>query len=268
MKTNKALAAAIGAILGMSAFPAAMAADGTPTTVINVFPEGTATAAAAAEAPEGDHSFSANVALVSNYVFRGQSQTDNGPAIQGGFDYTYNPLNLYIGTWASNVESSGFDGANMELDVYGGWRPTFDNLSFDFGALGYLYPGNDGNGDDIDTLELKAGVSYDFGFVTPGFTFFYSPDWYQTDDSAQRYELSAAIPLPMDFKLVAKYGWNTFDYNDDNDYQDWSVALTTEVVGVTLGVAYSDTTGFDERVYCGAPFQCGSQFIASVSKSF
>ena len=58
------------------------------------------------------------------------------------------------------------------------------------------------------------------------------------------------------------------DYNDDNDYQDWSVALTTEVVGVTLGIAYSDTTGFDERVYCVAPFQCGSQFIASVSKSF
>jgi uncharacterized protein (TIGR02001 family) len=221
-----------------------------------------------AEEAEEVHSFSANVALVSNYVFRGQSQTDNGPAIQGGFDYTYNPFSLYLGTWGSNVESSGFDGASMELDVYGGWRPTFDKLTLDLGALGYLYPGNDGNGDDIDTVEFKVGISYDFDFVTPGFTFYYSPDWYATDDSAQRYELSASVPLPMDFKLVAKYGWNEFSYDSDNDYQDWSVALTTEVLGVTVGVAYSDTVSLDEKTYCAAPFQCGSQFIASISKSF
>jgi uncharacterized protein (TIGR02001 family) len=271
MKTNKALAAAIGAALGLSAMQAAMAADGSPTTVINVFPEGAPAAAEApaAEAPEGDHSFSANVALVSNYVFRGQSQTDKGPAIQGGFDYTYNPLNIYVGTWASNVESTGFDGSSMELDLYGGWRPTFDKLTLDLGVLGYFYPGNDGTGNDgINTVEYKAGISYDFGFVTPGFTFYYSPDWYATDDSAQRYELSASVPLPWDMKLVAKYGWNEFGYDSNNDYQDWSVGITKDVLGVTLGLTYTDTVSLDEKTYCVAPFQCDGQVVASISKSF
>ncbi len=50
--------------------------------------------------------FSANVALTTNYMFRGVSQTNNGPAIQGGFDYEYSPYNLYVGVWASNVDSS------------------------------------------------------------------------------------------------------------------------------------------------------------------
>ena len=125
-------------------------------------------------------SFSANVAIVSNYVFRGISQTDKGPAIQGGFDYTYNPLSLYVGTWGSNVSSDGYNGASMELDIYAGWRPSFDNLTLDIGALGYLYPGNDGG--DINTVEYKAGLSYDFGMVAPGFTVFYSDDWYNGKD--------------------------------------------------------------------------------------
>ena len=265
MKTNKTLAAAIGAILGMSALPAAMAADGTPTTVINVYPEGTAAAAEApaAEAPEGDHSFSANIGLVSNYVFRGISQTDKGPAIQGGFDYTYNPLNLYLGTWASNVSSDGYNGASMELDLYGGWRPTFfESLTIDLGVLGYLYPGNDGG--DFNTVEYKAGASYDFGMVAPGAFVYYSDDWYNTGDS-WRYELSATVPLPADFKFVAKYGWNEFD--GLKDYQDWSVGITTDVMGVTLGLTYADSD-LDSKNDCAAPFQCDGQVVASISKAF
>ena len=264
MKTQKTLAAAIGAVLGLTALQAAIAADGSPTTVINVYPEGAPAAAEApaAEAAEGDHSFSANVAIVSNYVFRGQSQTDKGPAIQGGFDYTYNPLNLYVGTWASNVSSDGYNGASMELDVYAGWRPTFDNLTLDIGALGYLYPGNDGG--DINTVEYKAGLSYDFGVVAPGAFVYYSDDWYNTGD-AWRYELSAAVPLPWEMKLVAKYGWNEFDTLID--YQDWSIGVTKDVLGVTLGLSYADSD-LDSDTECGAPFQCDGQVVFSVSKAF
>ena len=273
MTELKKLAAACSAVLAMTALQAGAATgQGMPVTQINVYDgkavEAPPAAEPAAAEPAGDHSFTANVALVSNYVFRGQSQTDKGPAIQGGFDYTYNPLNLYLGTWASNVDSSGFDGSSMELDVYGGWRPTFDKLTLDLGVLGYLYPGNDGNTDGINTVEFKAGVSYDFGVVTPGFTYYYSPDWYATEESAQRFELSASVPLPMEFKLVAKYGWNQFDYDSDNDYQDWSIGITKEVLGVTLGLAYTDTVDLDEKVYCPAPFQCDGQVIASISKAF
>jgi uncharacterized protein (TIGR02001 family) len=70
--------------------------------------------------------FSANVALTSEYRFRGLSQTDDAPAIQGGFDYeieVVKPAALYLGAWASNVdfnEGAGVDGATIEIDLYGG----------------------------------------------------------------------------------------------------------------------------------------------------
>ncbi|MEX2353300.1 MAG: TorF family putative porin, partial [Gammaproteobacteria bacterium] len=51
-------------------------------------------------AQSSDHSFSANATMASDYLFRGQSQTDNGPTIQGGFDYGHSS-GLYLGTWAS-----------------------------------------------------------------------------------------------------------------------------------------------------------------------
>ena len=266
MSTMKKLAVACSAAMAVTAFPAAMAADAPPTAIINVY-EGAAPATAAAEAPAaeapvGDHTFTANVALVSNYVFRGISQTDGGPAVQGGFDYTYNPLNLYLGTWASNVSSDGYNGASMELDLYGGWRPTFDKLSLDIGVLGYLYPGNGGG--DLNTVEYKAGASYDFGVVTPGAFVYYSDDWFNTG-SSWRYELSATVPLPAEFKLVAKYGWNEFDTL--KNYQDWSVGITKDVLGVTLGLAYTDTN-LDSHTECGPPFRCDGQVVASISKSF
>jgi uncharacterized protein (TIGR02001 family) len=269
MSELKTLAVAVAAALSMAALEAGAATgQGQPVTQINVF-EGKAVEAAPAPAGEvaaeekGDHSFTANVGLVSNYVFRGLSQTDKGPAIQGGFDYTYNPLNIYLGTWASNVSSDGYNGASMELDVYGGWRPTFGGLTLDVGVLGYLYPSNEGG--DLNTVEYKAGVSYDFGVVAPGATVYYSPDWYNTDD-AWRYELSASVPLPADFKLVAKYGWNRFD--NLKDYEDWSVGVTKEVLGVTLGLSYTDVVGLDSKTDCGPPFQCDGQVIASISKTF
>jgi acyl-CoA synthetase (AMP-forming)/AMP-acid ligase II len=86
----KTIAAACGIALTASAMPA-MAQDAEP----------------AAEAEEV-HSVSANLGLVSDYRFRGISQTDRDPAIQGGFDYTYNPASIYVGTWLSNIDKDGF----------------------------------------------------------------------------------------------------------------------------------------------------------------
>jgi len=68
------------------------------------------------------HSWTANVGLFSNYLFRGVSQTAADPALQGGFDYAYaaGPVNIYAGTWGSNVswlEDAGlYTGSSLELD--------------------------------------------------------------------------------------------------------------------------------------------------------
>ena len=70
---------------------------------------------------DSPHEFSANVALSTDYLFRGISQTDGSPAISGGFDYTYSPVGIYAGIWASNVDFSSFgDDDNIEIDYYGG----------------------------------------------------------------------------------------------------------------------------------------------------
>ena len=64
-------------------------------------PPATAPAAAPA-APEPDWTFSSNVGIFSQYVFRGISQTNERPAVQGGFDVSHKS-GFYVGTWLSNV---------------------------------------------------------------------------------------------------------------------------------------------------------------------
>src|SRR5688572_5950194 len=74
----------------------------------------TAQAPAAAKSP---HVFTGNIALVSDYRFRGISQTFEKPALQGGFDYTHEPSGIYLGNWNSNVsEGAGFPSGNLEMD--------------------------------------------------------------------------------------------------------------------------------------------------------
>ena len=90
---------------------------------------------------------SGNVSMVSDYAFRGVSQTDNQMAIQGGFDYAHES-GFYVGTWASNVDSNflGGDGVDpqIELDLYAGYGMELANgVGLDFGVLQYFYPGSD-----------------------------------------------------------------------------------------------------------------------------
>ena len=156
---------------------------------------------------ESPHSFSANVAMTTNYLFRGVSQTGNGPAIQGGFDYVYTPLDLYAGVWGSNVDSSsgtgywvvpgsnpqvvptedylparswslsapGYDGASLELDLKLGWAKTFDKLGVDIGlpALPVLRrPTQPGQ----QHQRVHLALSYDLTYLTPKSIVNYSDD--------------------------------------------------------------------------------------------
>jgi uncharacterized protein (TIGR02001 family) len=95
---------------------------------------------APAAAPASPHTFTANAALVSDYRFRGISQTYKAPAVQAGFDYSH-ASGLYLGTWASNVSSNLYTNGNLEWDFYGGYKfePVKD-LGIDLGTLYYYYP--------------------------------------------------------------------------------------------------------------------------------
>ena len=84
-------------------------------------------------------SFSANAAITSNYVFRGQTQSDDGIAVQGGVDYTHE-TEFYVGAWGSTVdELNGGDGGGLEIDLYAGWAHSWDDFGIDIGYITYEY---------------------------------------------------------------------------------------------------------------------------------
>src|SRR5262245_6966550 len=81
--------------------------------------------AAPAAAPASPHTFTGNMAIVSDYRFRGISQTFKQPALQGGLDYSHSS-GFYVGNWNSNIdEGAGFPSGNLEMDFYGGWKNTW-----------------------------------------------------------------------------------------------------------------------------------------------
>ncbi len=98
---------------------------------------------------------SANVTLTNNYMWRGVSQSNNDPAIQGGFDY--NQGNFYLGTWASNVNFQDGGLAHSEIDGYFGYTTDFNGFGVDVGFLRYFYP----NASSLNWNEVYGIASYD-----------------------------------------------------------------------------------------------------------
>lgn len=119
-------------------------------------------AAAAAEPATA----SANLALTSDYRYRGISQTRLQPAVQAGADYAA-ASGWYVGAWASSItwtRDAGGSGT-IEADIYGGKRGSFANgIGYDAGLLGYLYPSNGlshvSGFDNANTAEVYAQLGY------------------------------------------------------------------------------------------------------------
>ena len=82
----------------------------------------------AASAAAEDLTFSSNLAIASDYLFRGISQTGTNPALQGGFDATH-ASGLYAGVWGSNISWLSDAGvathASVELDTYIGFGGSY-----------------------------------------------------------------------------------------------------------------------------------------------
>jgi len=185
------------------------------------------------ESEDGAWSTSANVALSSEYVWRGVGQSASDPAISGGMDVGHSS-GLYAGVWASNVDF-GSD-ASVEVDYYAGFGGDFGDsgVSYDLGGLYYDYPSEDA----LDFFELYGSLSY--SFLTAGIA-------YTADAEDEALEDSIYYSLGGDYaigRFTVAAGLGHYDYDDDNAYEDytnWYVGASTELAGFGLDVTYHDT---------------------------
>lgn len=187
----------------------------------------------AASAQDTDVAF--NVGVFSDYVFRGFSQTNEDPALQGGVDLTAG--SFYAGAWASNVDFG--DDTDAEIDVYGGFRTEAAGYALDFGVVGYFYVNAPG-GADYDYVEFKAAASRAIGPVTAGAVVYYSPDFFGLDEEATYVEGNLAWAFADKWAASGAVGYQALDVNDD--YTTWNAGVTyTLVEGLGLDVRYFDT---------------------------
>jgi uncharacterized protein (TIGR02001 family) len=201
-------------------------------------------------AARAEASVSGNVALTTDYVFRGISQTDNDMAIQGGFDYANDlgGLPVYVGVWSSSLDFGATVDSGIEVDVYAGIRPVFGPLTTDFGVISYFYPGSDI--DDLDYVEFKAGLSgKPAEQLTLGATVYYSPEFKFNGGHSLYAEARAAYAFNEIFSLSAAVGNQSVEVDgyfvgpgtDTDNYTTWNVGGTASKYGFSLDLRYYDT---------------------------
>jgi len=231
-------------------------------------------APAPAEAPKAPYTLSANVFLVSDYFFRGITQTWGKPAVQGGFDFVHES-GIYVGTWASNVSGNQFPGGSLEWDLYGGYNYKInDDFTVGAGVLYYYYPGANfskaatpGPDKTLNTLEGNISASWKWLTfkVSYAFTDYFGASQaigYKGDTSGTLYpELNAAYPLPFaeGLSLIGHVGYTSvreeldpavfptgFNGKFNPNYMDWKLGLSyVWKDGWTIGAYYVDTNNKD-----------------------
>jgi uncharacterized protein (TIGR02001 family) len=214
---------------------------------------GAAMAQAQPAAPEPDYTLSFNVGAVTDYRYRGISQSRLKPALQGGADFAHKS-GFYIGTWGSTIkwiDDAGGD-TNLEVDLYGGYKFSFGDFGFDVGALRYFYPGSDLS-PNPDTTEIYLAGTW--GPATLKYSHSTTNLFGFADSQGSGY-LDLAATFDTGFwglTVTPHVGHQRVRNNSGASYTDWSVALGKDFGnGLSASAAYVDT---DTNSYRGAHFK-------------
>jgi uncharacterized protein (TIGR02001 family) len=229
-------------------------------------------------APARQFTYSFSITGTSDYVFRGISQTDNDPTIQGAINLGYGIF--YAGVWGSGLdfESFGNDG-QVELDWYGGIKPTWGPLTFDFGIIYYTYPG--AGPQDLPYLEYKAGVSGSpITNLALGATVYYSDDSFAETGKVWTVEGTAAYTFhaigPFTPTISGTLGHVESDdiayenFNGFDSYTYWNAGIALVVDKLTFDFRYWDTDGAENALSTQETFSCnrdycGERFVFSAT---
>ena len=220
-------------------------------------------------APPTAITVSGSAAIASDYRFRGVSQSDREMAVQGGITITHES-GFYAGTWASNLAGWGtFGGANMELDLIGGYKATLaGNATLDAGLTWYMYPGG---ADKTDFAEPYVKLTGTAGPATLTAGAAYAPKqqaigkWYDTgaaaaagvydhpgakDDNLYLWGdgTLAVAGTPFTGRAHVGHSWgqdglgpNATAVSPTGSYWDWSLGADATWRNLTLGASYVDT---------------------------
>ena len=217
---------------------------------------------------EGPITFSANVALTSEYRFRGVDLSGGDVAVQGGLDLGHES-GFYVGTWASTLDNDTVGFGDIELDVYGGWSGDVgEGVALDVGVIGYLYP--DAGPGDFDYVEFYSWLGFTFGPAETTVGVAYAPEQDSlggTDNLYVYSDVGVGIPnTPVTLTGHLGYTAGVITFPDDGDAFDWSIGAEANIYGpLTLSAAY---VGAEGDIAPGAYDFVDDAFVVTLSASF
>jgi len=213
-----------------------------------------------------------NVGVVSDYLFRGISQTHGRPAIQGGVDYAHSS-GLYLGAWASQITwvKDLYSSGRTEIDVYGGYKNPFagGDWNYDVGYITYNYPGSGAayttnlaaavaGAAKPNTQELYGAIGYKW--LTGKYSYTTSKNFIgwqggvnanQTTRGSDYLELNANYDVGDGWTLIGHYGHQNvkgsvtlvpaLNSARSASYSDWKLGVSKDVGFGTVTLAYSTT---------------------------
>jgi uncharacterized protein (TIGR02001 family) len=215
----------------------------------------TAAPAPAPAEPASPHSFSANIGIYGQYVFRGITYTNERPALQGGFDYAHSS-GVYLGVWGSNVDKDALYGNTLEIDIYGGYAHQItQDIGVNVGFLQFYYPDNNhpnfgaGTDESPNTTELNAAATWKwftlkYSYAVSDFFGLNSKslgDGKGSSRGSDYTELNFNYTLPYDINLALHAGRQTVEGRSVADYTDY-------LVGVNKNFSIAGSTGWNAGV--------------------
>lgn len=269
--------------LALTTLPVTARAQSTPVDAVS-----------AEAAPPPALTVSGSVALASDYRFRGVSQTDEEPALQGGITLVHES-GLYVGAWGSNLAGWGtFGGANLELDLIAGYKAKLaDSATLDVGLTWYMYPGG---ADETDFAEPYAKLTGTAGPATLTAGVAYAPRqqalgrYYNTGAAAAAgtYDRPGAkddnfylwgdgalavAGTPLTAKAHIGHsrgqdglGPNATAVSPTGSYWDWSLGADATWRNLTLNVSYVDTDISDrDAAYLRPSFSKGQDGTGNIA---
>jgi uncharacterized protein (TIGR02001 family) len=236
---------------------------------------------------EPEYTITGNAGLFSDYRFRGYTQTDYNPAFQGGIDFVHKS-GFYLGNWNSNVNSTVYNGASLEMDFYGGYKTTFGDFGLDVGTIYYFYPGTGQLTPGVDAKNWEVYIGGSYGPVSLkyyySFTDFFGlnggllvPPTGADTKGSQYLDLTGTFDLGGGWGIVGHVGWQYVKNGKDvglieDSFYDYKLGVTYDIGGSGWigGLAVVGTS--EKKVFATSDFDPDgagkTSVIVSITKSF